>query len=233
MLGNVFCCFLYWGWIGVQLPQGYSHFEEAIYFLPLSSQELLVLILSTSQGWKTESTLEPPSDLNTGPLDWHIGGGSLIFFAKVISFLVYIRFWNCWWTLYSAKEFFNDDVSSWMLSNSEYKHLLGWSCLCGFLHIVFSQKALLRRQQLFSSFFHAFPFLFLSCVSSQIVPLLGCDHLMSQVTYFHFCLQMWDIFSFLSDLISNFRHNITQIIFYHKDVPLKLRLIFVNVNQNT
>ena len=24
---------------GVQLPQGYSHFEEAVYFLPLSSQK--------------------------------------------------------------------------------------------------------------------------------------------------------------------------------------------------
>ena len=29
---------------GVQLPQGYSHFEEAVYFLPLSSQKFLVLI---------------------------------------------------------------------------------------------------------------------------------------------------------------------------------------------
>ena len=28
---------------GVQLPQGYSHFEEAVYFLPLSSQKFLVL----------------------------------------------------------------------------------------------------------------------------------------------------------------------------------------------
>ena len=35
---------------GVQLPQGYSHFEEAVYFLPLSSQKFLVLILSTSGG---------------------------------------------------------------------------------------------------------------------------------------------------------------------------------------
>ena len=35
---------------GVQLPQGYSHFEEAVYFLPFSSQEFLVLILSTSEG---------------------------------------------------------------------------------------------------------------------------------------------------------------------------------------
>ena len=28
---------------GVQLPQGLSHFEEAVYFLPLSSQKFLVL----------------------------------------------------------------------------------------------------------------------------------------------------------------------------------------------
>ena len=44
---------------GVQLPQG--QFEEAFYFLPLSFQKFLVLISSTSKGWKTESTLEPPS----------------------------------------------------------------------------------------------------------------------------------------------------------------------------
>ena len=35
---------------GVQLPQGLSHFEEAVYFLPFSSQKFLVLILSTSEG---------------------------------------------------------------------------------------------------------------------------------------------------------------------------------------
>ena len=35
---------------GVQLPEGYSHFEEAVYFLPFSSQKSLVLILSTSEG---------------------------------------------------------------------------------------------------------------------------------------------------------------------------------------
>ena len=33
---------------GVQLRQGYSHFEETVYFLPFSSQKFLVLILSTS-----------------------------------------------------------------------------------------------------------------------------------------------------------------------------------------
>ena len=46
---------------GVQLPQGWSHFEEAVYFLPLSSQKFLVLILPTSEGREAESTLEPPS----------------------------------------------------------------------------------------------------------------------------------------------------------------------------
>ena len=35
---------------GVQLPRGYSHFEEAVYSLPFSSQKFLVLILSTSEG---------------------------------------------------------------------------------------------------------------------------------------------------------------------------------------
>ena len=42
---------------GVQLPQGYSHFKEAVYFLPFSFQKFLVLILSTSEGWKAESNL--------------------------------------------------------------------------------------------------------------------------------------------------------------------------------
>ena len=28
---------------GVQLPQGYSHLEEAVYFLPFSSQKFLLL----------------------------------------------------------------------------------------------------------------------------------------------------------------------------------------------
>ena len=49
-----------------QLPQGYSHFEEAVYFLPLSYKKFLVLILSTSKGWKAESTLEPPSGFEHG-----------------------------------------------------------------------------------------------------------------------------------------------------------------------
>ena len=50
----------------VQLPQGYSHFEEGVYFLPFSSQKFLVLILSTSEGWKAELTLEPPSGFEHG-----------------------------------------------------------------------------------------------------------------------------------------------------------------------
>ena len=34
---------------GVQLPQGYNHFEEAVYFLPFSSQKFLVLLLHNEQ----------------------------------------------------------------------------------------------------------------------------------------------------------------------------------------
>ena len=51
---------------GAQLPQGQSHFEETVYFLPISSQKLLVLNLLTSEGWKTELTLEPPSGFEHG-----------------------------------------------------------------------------------------------------------------------------------------------------------------------
>ena len=50
----------------VELPQGYSNFEEAVYFLPLSPQKFLVLILRTLEGWKTESTLEPFSGFEHG-----------------------------------------------------------------------------------------------------------------------------------------------------------------------
>ena len=51
---------------GVQLPQGYSHFEEAVYFLPFNSHKFVVLILSTSEVWKTEWTLEPLSSFEQG-----------------------------------------------------------------------------------------------------------------------------------------------------------------------
>ena len=55
---------------GVQLPQGYSHFQEAVYFLPFSSQKFLVLILPTTGGWKAQSALKPPSGFESGTLDW-------------------------------------------------------------------------------------------------------------------------------------------------------------------
>ena len=44
---------------GSTAPRLYSHFKEAVYFLLLSSQKFLALILSTSERRKAESTLEP------------------------------------------------------------------------------------------------------------------------------------------------------------------------------
>ena len=51
---------------GVQLLQGYSHFDEAVYFSSFSSQKFLVLTLLSSERWKSELTLEPPSDFEHG-----------------------------------------------------------------------------------------------------------------------------------------------------------------------
>ena len=43
-----------------------SHYEEAVYFLPLSSQKFLVLTWSTLEGWKAESALKPASGFEHG-----------------------------------------------------------------------------------------------------------------------------------------------------------------------
>ena len=56
---------LFYGW-GSTVSRLQSHYEETVYFLPLSSQKFLVLILSTSEGWKAELTLEPPSGFELG-----------------------------------------------------------------------------------------------------------------------------------------------------------------------
>ena len=43
-----------------------SHCKEAGYFLPLISQKFLVFIWLTLEGWKAESTLEPPKGFENG-----------------------------------------------------------------------------------------------------------------------------------------------------------------------
>ena len=51
---------------GVQLPQGYSHFEEAVYFLPLCFQKFY-------RPRKDERLSQPwshPVVLSMGPLNW-------------------------------------------------------------------------------------------------------------------------------------------------------------------
>ena len=51
-------------WMGFNYKARITSRKQFI-FLPLSSQKFL-----TSEGWKAESTLEPPSGLNLRPLDW-------------------------------------------------------------------------------------------------------------------------------------------------------------------
>ena len=75
---------------GVQLPQGSSHIEEAVYFLRLSSQKFLLLILLTSERWKAESTLGPPSGFEHGTPGLGIQrlsyGPSMFFFKRILIF---------------------------------------------------------------------------------------------------------------------------------------------------
>ena len=56
-------------WMGFNCLKARATSRRQFTFFLLSSQKFLVLILSTLEGWKAESTLEPPSD-SMGPLDW-------------------------------------------------------------------------------------------------------------------------------------------------------------------
>ena len=62
---------------GVQLPQGYSHFEEAI--------------LSTSEGWKAASTLEPPSGFEHGTPELGIQRLNKIYLTHINPLLYFIQ----------------------------------------------------------------------------------------------------------------------------------------------
>ena len=55
---NFMALFYQWGLTASRLQ---SHSEEAIHFLPESSQKFLVLIWLSSKGWKAESTLKQPN----------------------------------------------------------------------------------------------------------------------------------------------------------------------------
>ena len=63
---------LFYGW-GSTASRLQSQNRETVYFLPQSSQEVLVLIWLTSERWKAELTLEPPSGFEGMTLDWESG----------------------------------------------------------------------------------------------------------------------------------------------------------------
>ena len=48
-------------WMGFDCLKAWATLRRQFTFLPLSSQKDLILILSTSEGWKAESTFEPPN----------------------------------------------------------------------------------------------------------------------------------------------------------------------------
>ena len=54
----------FYGWDST--AQMLEPLDEELYFLALSSQKFLVLILPTSEGWKAELTLEPPRGFEHG-----------------------------------------------------------------------------------------------------------------------------------------------------------------------
>ena len=55
---------------GVQLPQGYSHFEDTIYFLPFSSQKSWYSFYRPRKDERLSRPCRHPVVLNTGLLDW-------------------------------------------------------------------------------------------------------------------------------------------------------------------
>ena len=61
---------LFHGW-GLTVSR-LQHYEESVYFLPLSHHEFLSLSWSTSEGLKTVSTLEPSGSFEPATTEWGI-----------------------------------------------------------------------------------------------------------------------------------------------------------------
>ena len=57
---------------GVQLPQGHSHFEEAVYFLPQVPRNSLYSIYRPQKDERLNRPWSHPLVLNTERLDWEL-----------------------------------------------------------------------------------------------------------------------------------------------------------------
>ena len=55
---------------GVQLPQGYSHFEEAVYFFPIVPRNSWYSFYRPRRDEWLSRPWSYPAVLNMGPLDW-------------------------------------------------------------------------------------------------------------------------------------------------------------------
>ena len=106
--------FLFYGWRSIA-SKLQSHHEEGVYFLPLSSQIFLGLIWSTSEGWKSELTLEPPSGFEHSTLGLKIlqlGNSVPINMAEPLKF-------KSWQTGTDGKTNKNQNQHCFQLSNAD------------------------------------------------------------------------------------------------------------------
>ena len=92
----------------VQLPHGYSHFGEAVYFLPLVPRNPWYSFYRPRKDERLSRPWSHPVVLNTGPLDWESSTLTtrplLHFFFFFFSF-----FYSVYWSLY---------IDTWPLGNN-------------------------------------------------------------------------------------------------------------------
>ena len=95
---------------GVQLPQDQSHFEEAVYFLPLSPQKFWYSLYQPRKDERLSRPWSHPTVLNRGPLDWEssafwMGMASLHKNIQLMLELLNAPFWGLYFSYYILMTF--------------------------------------------------------------------------------------------------------------------------------
>ena len=102
---------------GVQLPQDYSHFEEAVYFLTLVPRNSWYSFYRPRKDERLSRPLSHPVVLNTGPLDWE---SSTLTTRPLKAFLSFLSFFVLWKISLCSKKFGERrDQAVYQVSQSE------------------------------------------------------------------------------------------------------------------